>query len=563
MDTLYRSGFIGDQIILTLPLKNADGTTFTPGSDYALIFTAKNYDTDADADAVIQLTTGAGIVHSTSNAICMIHPAATADLRARTLVFDIQAQHVVTGEVVKTAAYGNLRLVRDVTRLAVTSIPVVTTEDPLPFGASGTVTSVSVTTANGVSGSVATGTTTPAITLTLGAITPTSVNGVTLSGSGAASALTIAAGKTFTVSNTLTLTGAESSTLNIGAGGTLGTAAFSPSTDYARSIETKTSDFTAVLGGRYIVESAGVVGVIDPTGTAAGDSFEVWVGSGTVRFGATSTIVSGQSYIVVSGTGHTSFGSANNTVGTIFTASSSGTNSNGIVAPSTSTAYAASRFSIRRRYTGSSTWVIPTPTLSDTLNVGSGTWDGSTFTGAQAFSSAARPTSGGTGTPAATSLITRADGDTRYYPTTIAMATAVQDVTNSSSLTDSIYLTASLDVGTYYVETMEYVGSSSYATAGAKSDLTFTGTGTFKGVRLRGGVSYGEPINNAPTWGGSGESMEGAVSGPASSMAAIRKGIITVTAAGTLKVRFAQNAAVSGHYARLHVGSYLRAEKIA
>jgi len=42
-------------------------------------------------------------------------------------------------------------------------------------GGSGTVTSVSVTTANGVSGSVATPTTTPAITLTLGAITPTSI----------------------------------------------------------------------------------------------------------------------------------------------------------------------------------------------------------------------------------------------------------------------------------------------------------------------------------------------------------------------------------------------------
>ena len=42
-------------------------------------------------------------------------------------------------------------------------------------GGSGTVTSVSVTTANGVSGSVATATTTPAISLTLGAITPSSV----------------------------------------------------------------------------------------------------------------------------------------------------------------------------------------------------------------------------------------------------------------------------------------------------------------------------------------------------------------------------------------------------
>lgn len=42
----------------------------------------------------------------------------------------------------------------------------------------GVVSSVSVVTANGISGSVATATTTPAITLTLGAITPTSTNGV-------------------------------------------------------------------------------------------------------------------------------------------------------------------------------------------------------------------------------------------------------------------------------------------------------------------------------------------------------------------------------------------------
>ena len=41
-----------------------------------------------------------------------------------------------------------------------------------------TVASVSVTSANGVSGTVATPTTTPAITIALGAITPTSTNGV-------------------------------------------------------------------------------------------------------------------------------------------------------------------------------------------------------------------------------------------------------------------------------------------------------------------------------------------------------------------------------------------------
>lgn len=65
----------------------------------------------------------------------------------------------------------------------------------------GTVTSVSVTTANGVSGSVATATTTPAITLTLGAITPTSVNSVVVSGS---STPTLAVTGTTTVSGTNT-----------------------------------------------------------------------------------------------------------------------------------------------------------------------------------------------------------------------------------------------------------------------------------------------------------------------------------------------------------------------
>ena len=74
----------------------------------------------------------------------------------------------------------------------------------------GSVTSVSVVTANGVSGSVANPTTTPAITLTLGVITPTTVNGVTFTGSGSA---TLALGtKSLTISNTMTLAGTDSKT---------------------------------------------------------------------------------------------------------------------------------------------------------------------------------------------------------------------------------------------------------------------------------------------------------------------------------------------------------------
>ncbi len=77
---------------------------------------------------------------------------------------------------------------------------------------SGTVTSVSVTTANGVSGSVATATTTPAITLTLGAVTPTTVNGLTITANGT-NTLNIAAGKTLVVSNSITLAGTDSTVM--------------------------------------------------------------------------------------------------------------------------------------------------------------------------------------------------------------------------------------------------------------------------------------------------------------------------------------------------------------
>jgi hypothetical protein len=71
----------------------------------------------------------------------------------------------------------------------------------------GTVTSVSVATANGFSGTVANATTTPAITIIAGAITPTSVNGLTITANGT-NTLNITAGKTLTVQDNVTITGA-------------------------------------------------------------------------------------------------------------------------------------------------------------------------------------------------------------------------------------------------------------------------------------------------------------------------------------------------------------------
>jgi len=85
---------------------------------------------------------------------------------------------------------------------------------------SGTVTSVSVTTANGVSGSVATSTTTPAITLTLGAITPTSVNSVVVSGS-ATPTLAVTGTSSISGSNTGDQTGGTPS-ITLGTANTAG-----------------------------------------------------------------------------------------------------------------------------------------------------------------------------------------------------------------------------------------------------------------------------------------------------------------------------------------------------
>ena len=137
---------------------------------------------------------------------------------------------------------------------------------PAGGGGSGTVTSVSVVSANGVSGSVANASTTPAITLSIGAIAPTSVaatgtvTGSNLSGTntgdqtsvagnaGTATALQTARtinGVSFdgtanitvpaaagTLTGSTLASGVTASSLTSAAGGTFGTAAFTAATAY-------------------------------------------------------------------------------------------------------------------------------------------------------------------------------------------------------------------------------------------------------------------------------------------------------------------------------------------
>lgn len=112
-------------------------------------------------------------------------------------------------------------------------------------GGSGTVTDVSVVTANGISGSVATSTTTPAITLSLGAITPTSVNSVVLSG---------ASTPTLAVTGTVTVAGTHSGT----------------------SSGTNTGDQTSVTGNAgtaTALATSRTIGTLTGDATSAGSSF--------------------------------------------------------------------------------------------------------------------------------------------------------------------------------------------------------------------------------------------------------------------------------------------------
>lgn len=117
----------------------------------------------------------------------------------------------------------------------------------------GTVTTVSVVTANGVSGSVANASTTPAITLTLGAITPTTVNGLTFTGSG-----TLAL-STFTLTAVATGNAIVGSAANtqIAVGTGTGTITASSALTFTSSILNANS---SVLNGDVIVKAQNIAG---------------------------------------------------------------------------------------------------------------------------------------------------------------------------------------------------------------------------------------------------------------------------------------------------------------
>ena len=94
--------------------------------------------------------------------------------------------------------------------------------------------------------------TSPSMTTpSLGVASATSINKVAITAPATGSTLTIADGKTFTASNTLTLAGTDGSTLSIGAGGTLGSNAYTSTAFAPLASPTFTGTVTAptIVGG--------------------------------------------------------------------------------------------------------------------------------------------------------------------------------------------------------------------------------------------------------------------------------------------------------------------------
>lgn len=148
-----------------------------------------------------------GPITSSGNATAIASQTGTGS------TFVMAASPTLTGTpLAPTAAHGT-----NTTQIATTAYVL----DAISFAGGGTVTSVSVTTAAGVSGSVATATSTPAITITLGDITPTTVAANAFKGT--SSSVNAQTGTSYTLvagdnGITVTMNNASASTLTVPSG---------------------------------------------------------------------------------------------------------------------------------------------------------------------------------------------------------------------------------------------------------------------------------------------------------------------------------------------------------
>jgi hypothetical protein len=277
IDSLFASGQQITAAQLRTGLKDVVASAQNIQSDGTAVVTSGSY-SDPTWLTLSKSKVGLANVDNTSD---VNKPVSTAQAAANAVVASNAAADATSKANAAQAASQPLATVLTNTTAAFTSAQEAKLAGIASGAQTGTVTSASVTTANGVSASVATATTTPAFTFTLGAITPSTVNGVTFSGS---------ATPTLAVTGTSAISG------------------------------TNTGDQTTVSG------NAGSATVLQTARTINGVSFD---GSANITVAAAGSTLSDTVTVAKGGTGATTLAANNVLLG-------NGTSALQAVAPSTS-----------------------------------------------------------------------------------------------------------------------------------------------------------------------------------------------------------------------------------
>lgn len=194
---------------------------------------------------------------------------------------------------------------------------------------------------------------------------------------------------------------------------------------------------------------------------------------------------------------------------------------------------------------------------------------GQTWAGVHAFSSSTRPTSSGTGTPGATDLITRADGDVRYGDFIHVEKSSDTARASTTTMTDDPHLVAALTPGTYLID-LSYVCNS--LSGGFKNQFAYSGTWVLTESLL---ISDAFASSSGSSSGGSTlTAVAGATTSdvlanplpwftsPTAWTVHTIKGKIKVSTSGNFSMQWAQNSS-SGTAATVIKGSYMTFRRVA
>jgi hypothetical protein len=298
----------------------------------------------------------------------------------------------------------------------------------------------------------------------------------------------------------------------------------------ATALETSRNIFGIAFNG-----TANVAGDATNTGHFASIPTGGQAGHFVTLNGTAPTVIAGRSAWWSDGSGNPSFRNGTGTAVTLVKSSDLGTN----VATFLETPSSANLAAAVTGETGSGALVFGTsPTI-----------DAPTISGSAAFTSTTRPTSAGTGTPAATSLITRDDVDARSVSTILGASFTV----NNSATRADTDMVLSLGVGTW--ELNGFFQTVNATTGGAKIYIAVVGAQpeSYQHRLIMLSVNGGStnPVFDASTpVYGSGIApfvFSRALATGFGSIFQLLPSVIVLTAPATFTIGFSQNTAVASN----------------